>query len=957
MLEALNWYAIILLLGLLTLPVSFLAFKHLPDRGYSFSKPLGLLIISLLAWWLANLKWLDFTGLTAWLCVGLWGIFCSLLLMAAPGLRTAFKEWFSRPANLKLALTSELLFLAGYASVLTLRSFIVDSNSWTERFFNFAFLNSIITTTTLPPPDPWFAGQPLNYYYGSHLLLGMMGKLTGLGADFAYTLGMGLVFALSAQACFGLVTNLVSLCRGKSGPVIKTGLLGVVFLLVAGNLSIIRSVLKHGFLPWGDQLWPHKLDVFGLTGMIYDTNSEGNSVLILTEFPVNSYIKGDLQANQMDVIFILLVLGLSLQFLVRPRKWVLLNNPLSWRALPVLLLAGTLVGAMNFINGVDFIPFLAFTLVLMGLGELRGPGKLPGKIARWVVQSAALLIATKQVYAFYSTNYANMVKAKPVENLADVPVVGWLSQYVALSLNNHTNLSEYLVHFGLFLLPVFTFYGLAVSRLWQEERVQTVKPLPGMIRLWVKIVGLEFACIGGFGLAVALNELKEGEFTLRSAVFPLLGLAGALVTLWPGVWEEVRRRPRLALEGMAGLSLLTVGILIRFELLGVLGGLAYFTARLAWRYLKEFETDNAWRFVSGLFVVLTVGLAALLTLSSELIYVRDIQDTRFNMVLKFWQESWLLYSISAAFATWQVINWTKDTQPVQESAGTSGQKKAAARDKLPAGAGGRGWPWVTGSGFNLIRLGTLRRQFVEEPDMPGNWAAYSPSEKKPLQNQPLGSGRRIEMVLEASDSREATGSGLLILRRTWLAGLVVLVIIALAVPVLYSRQITNNFSTNYGLNSEAWYARTLPAEYPAMRFLKEYVQKDPARRGIVLENSAMLYSYGSRISTYTGLSTLVGWPFHELQWRGYLDEQEVWKPWNATNRIYQTTDPVEAEALLKQYNVKYVFVGQIENGTSPLYSNIAEFARYSPESLAKFSKFMKQIYADPKNNIYVYAFD
>ena len=47
------------------------------------------------------------------------------------------------------------------------------------------------------------------------------------------------------------------------------------------------------------------LDIPGLTGMIFDKDTAGKPMMMLTEFPVNSYLKGDLQANQMDVIFIL----------------------------------------------------------------------------------------------------------------------------------------------------------------------------------------------------------------------------------------------------------------------------------------------------------------------------------------------------------------------------------------------------------------------------------------------------------------------------------------------------------------------------------------------------------------------------------------------------------------------------------------------------------------------------
>ncbi len=946
MLEALNWYAIILLLGVLTLPVSFLAFRHLPDRGYSFSKPLGLLLVSLLAWWLANLKLLDFTALTGWLSVALLALFSGGLLLFVPGLRKTFKEWFSQRHNLKMVLASELLFLGGYAAILELRSYILDTNSWTERFFNFAFLNSIATTTTLPPPDPWFSGQPINYYYGSHLLLGIMCKLSGLGADFGYTLGMGLVFALGAQACFGLVGNLVTLTRRQGGPVIRAGLLGAVFMLVAGNLTFVRSVMQNGFLPWGDKFWPHALDIFGLTGMIFDKDAAGKPMMLLTEFPVNSYLKGDLQANQMDVIFILLTLGFGLQFLARPRRWALVGKPLSWQALPAVLLGGTLLGVLNFINGVDFVPFLGFTVLLLGLGELRGAGRLPGKAGRWLAQSAALVLASKFIYAFYSTNYATMVKAKPVENLEQVPVIGWLSQYIALSLTNHTNLSEYLWQFGLFMLPIVTFYGLLVGRLWQEERKPEITPLPRGIRVWLQIVGLEFACIGGSGLVLALGDIREHAFSLRSVVFPLLGLAGAVATLWPGLWEKLRLRPRLSLEAMAGLLLFTIGVVLHFELLGPLVGLIYLTARFGWRYLK----NPGWRFSAEFFAVLVVGMAAALTLSSEIVYVRDILDNRFNMVLKFWQEAWLLYSLTAAFAAWRVLSWRRS---VIEPARAAGEPAASLRFRFR--------PHLSGSGLNFFRPVSLRQRLVEEAaDGSTDWVAYSVSGEVRPQGGPgsagVSKGRIFPALIEpaAVKSRPWVVSWL---RRLWLGGLAVLLVIALMVPVLYSRQITLNFSTQYGLNSETWYQKIFPADYSAMTFLRDYARQDPARRGIVLENNGLFYSYNGRVSVYTGLPTVVGWANHELQWRGYLDELDIWKPWVDMGKIYETTDSKEAETLLRKYNVKYVFVGQIENGSKPYYSNLGDYAHYSPEALAKFSKFMKTIYADPLHNVYVYAFD
>src|SRR3978361_2018627 len=115
MIEVLSWYILIMLLGGLTLPVSFVIFGRLPDRGYSFSKPLGLLLAGLLAWWIGNLQIIGFQWYTCWVAVGLLELLSFLLLWRKPGLRENMWAWFKQKRNLWLVLGSELVFLAGFA--------------------------------------------------------------------------------------------------------------------------------------------------------------------------------------------------------------------------------------------------------------------------------------------------------------------------------------------------------------------------------------------------------------------------------------------------------------------------------------------------------------------------------------------------------------------------------------------------------------------------------------------------------------------------------------------------------------------------------------------------------------------------------------------------------------------------------------------------------------------------
>ena len=58
MFSALLWWLIIQILGLLALPLAYRLFDHLPDRGYAFTKPVGLLGTSYVLWLLTTLGFL-----------------------------------------------------------------------------------------------------------------------------------------------------------------------------------------------------------------------------------------------------------------------------------------------------------------------------------------------------------------------------------------------------------------------------------------------------------------------------------------------------------------------------------------------------------------------------------------------------------------------------------------------------------------------------------------------------------------------------------------------------------------------------------------------------------------------------------------------------------------------------------------------------------------------------------
>ena len=62
LLLAFRWYVAIQAFGLAALPLGLRLFRHLPDRGYGVSKPLGLLLAGWGFWLLATFGWLHNTA-------------------------------------------------------------------------------------------------------------------------------------------------------------------------------------------------------------------------------------------------------------------------------------------------------------------------------------------------------------------------------------------------------------------------------------------------------------------------------------------------------------------------------------------------------------------------------------------------------------------------------------------------------------------------------------------------------------------------------------------------------------------------------------------------------------------------------------------------------------------------------------------------------------------------------
>ncbi len=140
----------------------------------------------------------------------------------------------------------------------------------------------------------------------------------------------------------------------------------------------------------------------------------------------------------------------------------------------------------------------------------------------------------------------------------------------------------------------------------------------------------------------------------------------------------------------------------------------------------------------------------------------------------------------------------------------------------------------------------------------------------------------------------------------------IVIFIGLLYPVFGLITKTNNFKPLYGFTLDDFdrVKRENPDEAAAIEFLLT------APDGIVAEAIGDGYSGYARISMFTGLQTVLGWPGHEAQWRGTSEPQGSRR--EDIERLYATSRWDEAQSIIEQYNIRYIYIGILERVSMPV---------------------------------------
>jgi uncharacterized membrane protein len=100
----------------------------------------------------------------------------------------------------------------------------------------------------------------------------------------------------------------------------------------------------------------------------------------------------------------------------------------------------------------------------------------------------------------------------------------------------------------------------------------------------------------------------------------------------------------------------------------------------------------------------------------------------------------------------------------------------------------------------------------------------------------------------------------------------------------------------------------LKFDQEAIRWMQENVQGSP----VIVEAQIPEYRWGTRMTIYTGLPTVLGWNWHQRQQREFVPGNDIWGRADQIKDFYIGTDLALVKDFLKKYQVHYIVVGQLE---------------------------------------------
>src|SRR6266700_1034811 len=366
MAELFQMWALVEVLGFVCLPLTVTVFHNVPDRGWAFSKTIGVAVLAFFVWLL--LMCFHALLFSQYLVAGVFLLLLAINIVGFLHARHTIVKVVR--VNFTYIIISEAVFAGMIFLLGWIRSYVPDIRSF-EMFMDEGFIAAIMRSPHFPPHDMWLSGYPINYYYYAHFTVGVLAKLLGQSPSIAFNTGISTFYGLTAVNLFGVTCNIVSWAQhqrktarlsggeGNEGSAegqrpdtsfpsltraVPYGFLTMLMGLVLGNLAATQQWWEqHG--DWTQFNWFDPSRVVDRT---------------INEFPAFSFLLSCFHAHVLALAFNL--------FLEHQGKGLLVFGH-GWR-LPITMGTTALIlGGLFTMNGWDFPTYVGLTVVCIVLQQ------------------------------------------------------------------------------------------------------------------------------------------------------------------------------------------------------------------------------------------------------------------------------------------------------------------------------------------------------------------------------------------------------------------------------------------------------------------------------------------------------------------------------------------------------------------------------------------------------------
>jgi YYY domain-containing protein len=673
MLTYLVWYIFITVIGIIAFPITYRLFPALADRGYTFSRTLGLLVWGYVFWLFASLGIIrnDLGGLILGLIV-LIGL--SYWALRSNPLAELYRWWIE---NRRVVFSVEALFLVAFAGWTLVRASNPEILG-TEKPMELAFINAILHSPEFPPHDPWLSGYAISYYYFGYLMTAMIAKMTATPGSVAFNMALSQTFALSAVAAYGVLFSLLGAVKAKKTPGNQSGnsqnlilsLLGPTFILIASNLEGFLEVLHARGIFWqqGENgqmtstFWSW-LDLKELSlppaqplswipsrylwwwrasRVVQDYDLSGTWREVIDEFPFFSYLLGDLHPHVLAMPFALLAVGLCLNLFFGGAsgrvRWLGLHLGINSRTFWVSAL---IIGGLAFLNTWDFPMYVfLFSLVyvvwkviserrkteiesddsdqeFVGRSDLIPVYSLFGMAKDFFIMALALTLSGVLLYLPFYFGFSSQAGG------------------ILPNLIYSTRGAHLWIMFGALLLPIFAYLIFFRSR--NRDQFFTGR---GFLFALGMVFGLWLLSLL-FGIGIASIPLLGNIFVSS------IGGEPGTVLLAQSIERRISGMGWVTLVLLLGLTFGYLLALIRPKSTSIENPNFSFSPQGP----NELELTKSKSSNANDFVFLLILMGGLLVLFTEFFYLRDQFGSRMNTIFKFYYQTWIFWGLAAAFGT------------------------------------------------------------------------------------------------------------------------------------------------------------------------------------------------------------------------------------------------------------------------------------------------------------------